>query len=205
MKKNLSLLLINTTIIVFAQCKIIGPSKIMVNEKVKFNIENENGQCQDCHQWSLSPNIGLIESDARKNFVDITPTKQGRAELTLSVMTTSGVEKCKKPINVIVAKANTEVRNQEIIGDTTCDIPNLNYTEVKYTAGKLILVPEQNAPDFSYTWTTTFKNGTNAESKDKNPQFVYAEDNPIEKIQLVLSSRKCTKLSIRTYQEDFWK
>lgn len=205
MKKTLSLVCINLSLFAFAQCNIIGPGIIKTNEKASYRIETENAQCTNCYKWAIQDNKDFIKGDARKSAIDIVANREANVILSLAILTTSGIEQCSRHINIAVADHKEFDEHPKPIDEKTCDIPNLNYTEVKYALGKLILIPEQDNPDFSYTWISTLKNAEKIESKERNPQFSYSDENPIETIQLVLSSKKCTKLSIRTYKEEFWQ
>ncbi|WP_300669315.1 hypothetical protein [Soonwooa sp.] len=205
MKNILSLLFINVTIAAFAQCHISGPSTISVNENTKFSIEKDNAQCAECYQWSIKGKENFIENDNRANFVYVNPQKAGKLTLSLTTLTNKGTETCSKQVNVTEANKD-EPSYQHVSTETKdCIINTMTYKEYKYEDGKLVLIPEQDSNDISYRWTAIFKNGSKVESKDKIAQFRYSIENPIDKINLIMSTNNCTKISVRTYQEDFWK
>ena len=205
MKKNLSLLLIGIAATAFSQCKIVGPSTISVNENTKFNIEKDNAQCAECYQWTIKGKENFIENDNHANFVYVNPQKAGKLTLSLTTLTNKGSESCTKQVNVIEANKD-EPSHQRVSTETKdCPINTMTYKEVKYEAGKLVLIPEQDSNDISYRWTAIYKDASKMESKDKIPQFRYSIENPIDKINLIMSTNNCTKISVRTYQEDFWK
>ncbi len=204
MKKNLSFMLSGFAILAHSQCNIIGQNTIHVNAKKSFKVEKENAQCDDCYQWTVKGKDNLIESDNRKSLVDIIAKKEENFTLNLRVFTSSGIEQCSRYVKVETVP--TAVDNAaSTLADSDCEISSMNYTEVKYGEGKVVLIPEQDNPNFSYRWSTIYKDGNKANSKDKIAQFNYNSSNPIDKINLIMSTSKCTKLSVRTYKEEFWQ
>lgn len=180
----------------FAQCEISGSSTIYTGESAIYNISHELAQCRQCHYWTSTGNVSIM-GDNRQNSVSVKALSQGNATLTLQYFSPTGLVKCSKDINVAIS--TVPPKNM----DSDCDIDLANYKEVKTGNNTIAFFPETNQ-DLNYTWNVFYQNGTTLSSSEKVPQFIYAQENPIVKVEVKVLSKICYKKFTKTYDAYFW-
>ncbi|MEC5395587.1 hypothetical protein [Bergeyella sp. RCAD1439] len=202
MKKLLSLSAVLFAFWAFAQCNIVGRSNIGLGASETYQVENNNAQCPDCHQWTLIGGTAQIEGEFRKNNVKITPLSSGRSVLSLAMLTAQGVVQCSKSIDVGssgFASSAPEPRKVD------CDIDINGYKEVKYAQGIVSFFPSNTQNEYKYSWTAVYSDGTQKSSLEKVPQFEYSAERTITLVKVKITSTTCMKELSKTYETGFWK
>lgn len=203
MKKVFFILSLVASVMVFAQCNILGKSTINIADTETYTVENDNAQCPDCHLWVTIGGNTKIEGDFRKNKVTIQPIAGGRTVLSLSMLTSQGISQCSKNIDVIdrnITESRANVQNQ-----TDCDITISGFKEVKYADGVVSFFPNEMQNNYKYTWTVVYGDGTQKTSNEKVPQFEYNREIGISTVRVKMMSSKCIKDLSKTYDVGFWK
>lgn len=190
---------------VYSQCNISGNFTMKVGESLTLSFDNNNAQCNDCHQWTAVGGNAEIEGDFRKNSIRLKANSPGRTVVSLGVLNSQGYAQCSKNIDVVDSATGSLANAGNSTKNVDCNIIVDGFKEVKYADGIVSFFPNPVNNDFKYTWTAVYANGKEAQSSEKVPQFNYSADNSISTVKVQIVSNKCIKNLAKTYDGSYWK
>lgn len=194
----------------FSQCNIIGKNVISLNEKSSYVVENAKAQCDDCHLWKVSNDNSRIEGDMRTKSIAINPLSEGKTVLSLSVLTSKGMDQCSKEIEIVkpVAKTNNNFFQQNPErgenGKNDCNVDVNNFKEIKFAANSVSFVPNIASKEHDFLWTATYTNGEKRTSNYTISQFAFTKDNTIKTVSLEVKQGACVRTISKNYEGHFW-
>ena len=107
--------------------------------------------------------------------------------------------KCSKQIKVIEPTTNFRA------GDTEkCEIPVEAFKEIKVGEKKVAFEAESAEENYTYLWTAFYRDGTQKTSTDRKPQFDVTNDHVIDRLELQITLKSCTKKILKSYHSNFW-
>lgn len=182
-----------------AQCTIAGAETIQVGEKQTYSVENAVADCNDCYEWSYMDQNVILESDTQKNPLMLKGALPGEALLELAVKSPEGILKCSKLIKVIAPVSNVLDINAQ-----KCNITTDSFKEIRVSDNEVAFEPDTTEPGYSYKWTVTYRNESQKTATEKLGKFNFSNENVIDKVELQVIDRKCTKRMSKSYNNYFW-
>ena len=197
MKRFSFLFLLLSFVGISAQCIIEGPASLQVGEKQIYTVLDKSVSCSTCYQWSHGDQKIILDSNTNKDSLLVKGAVPGNAVLSLNFTKPEGFEKCEKTIQITAGK---ELR-------LTTEKCKIAVSEIKFvkSGDKLVTFsPAETLPNYMYSWSVIYADGTKQTSREKNPQIKVSSEMPIMKVDLVISSDQCTRKISTNYESYFW-
>lgn len=196
MKTLLILILTAASLLLPAQCQILGPSTVKVGDSLQF-MSDTAAKCLDCYKWNISSDEFLSIHSSSEGKITLRALKAGTAKINLTIETADGMSYCEK---------NLEIQNPSQQKEKQCDIEISDFKDVKVDENTMSFFPNRMSQKYSYYWQATYADGSTRESEEKIPQF---SNNPASFINSVVvkiinKSSNCFSVITRTYGEKFW-
>lgn len=199
MKKFLLSLAVLNFGILFSQCTITGAETVEVGEKQIYKVTAQGDVCVDCYEWSYPDQKIIFEGETNKVEIKVKGSVPGDAVFSVKINAKTNPVKCSKQITVI--EPATKFR----AGDTEkCEIPVEVFKEIKVGEKKVAFEAESAEENYTYLWTAFYRDGTQKTSSDRKPQFEVTNDHVIDKVELQVTLKTCTKKILKSYQSNFW-
>ena len=210
MRKVILSLPVLVSALFYSQCTVVGKDVVSVNELQNYTVENDNAQCAECFQWSVSGANSKIEGDVKGKLIQLKNLTPGKTQLTATVLSKNGSIQCSKNIEIKPAEIITE-KNANVATTTApevkkdCNIQVRDIKELKSSENLVEFYPIPPNSNFKYYWTANYESGSQKESTEIVPQFPYSKGDGILSLKLKIVSDKCINTSSKTYDSNFWK
>lgn len=187
----------------YCQCTITGNSSLITNQTSTFTIDKK-AQCVECYSWKSSDEKNIvIEGNKKGNSIIVNGKNPGLSNISVSVFTENGIEKCEKTVNV----SDNNVMKQNNIVDNSCGIRIDDFKGVKVSESVISFFPNVNSEDYFYKWTVSYSNGQSNESTEKIPQFNLSASGYITSVKLKVTNKTqfCSIAILKKFDENYWK
>ena len=185
--------------ILSAQCTITGAETIEVGEKQIYKVTGQGDICADCYEWSYPDQKIIFEGETNKSEIKLKGSVPGDAVFSVKINSKNIPLKCSKQIKVIEPTTNFRA------GDTEkCEIPVEAFKEIKVGEKKVAFEAESAEENYTYLWTAFYRDGTQKTSTDRKPQFDVTNDHVIDRLELQITLKSCTKKILKSYHSNFW-
>ena len=78
------------------------------------------------------------------------------------------------------------------------------FKEIKVGEKKVAFEAESAEENYTYLWTAFYRDGTQKTSTDRKPQFDVTNDHVIDRLELQITLKSCTKKILKSYHSNFW-
>lgn len=185
--------------ILSAQCTITGAGAIEVGEKQIYKVTGQGDVCTDCFEWIYPDQKIIFEGETNKSEIKVKGSVPGDAVFSVKINVKNNSLICSKQITVI--EPATKFR----AGDTEkCEIPVEVFKEIKVGDKKVAFEAEAAEENYTYLWTAFYRDGTQKKSTDRKPQFEVTNDHVIDKVEVQVTLKTCTKKISKSYHSNFW-
>lgn len=185
--------------ILSAQCTITGAETIEVGEKQIYKVTGQGDVCADCFEWIYPDQKIIFEGETNKSEIKVKGSVPGDAVFSVKINAKNNPLICSKQITVI--EPATKFR----AGDTEkCEIPVTDFKEIKVGDKKVAFEAETADENYTYLWTAFYRDGTQKKSTDRKPQFEVTNDHVIDKVEVQVTLKTCTKKISKSYHSNFW-
>lgn len=198
MKKVILLITLFSYLGLFAQCKISGPDQLQVGERQIYTAEKADPSCENCFEWSHLDQQIILETATNANPLTVKGTVTGDAVLSLKISLPDEILTCKKVIKVI-EPTSTIMDNSH-----KCIIEVDSIIEKVISENQVIFEASISADNMPLKWTLFYRNGTQKVSDQHKPTFEFSTGNPIDKVELMVGTKKCNKSIVKSYHKFFW-
>ena len=195
--KNLSILILTLlSILLPAQCQIIGSTTLKVGDSLQLMADTA-AKCADCYSWKILSQDFLSVQSSAEGKISLKALKAGNEKITLTIETSAGKLSCEKDI---------EIKNISQIKEKKCDVEITDFKDVKVDENTMSFFPNVSSQKYSYRWKAFYADGTSKESEEKIPQFKNSQANVIDSIevQIINKSSLCSSIITRTFGEKIW-
>lgn len=202
MKKTFLLLSSFVYFSLMAQCIIVGKETINFNQKTEAYTSDLSAQCNECYQWTTSDKNISFEGSTKLKGIKINAVSAGQTTITVSALTSKGLDKCSKTINIISSEPMPTQTSS--VATKKCDVDITDFKDVKVSESLYSFFPSLSSSNYTYIWTITLKNGEHKESNEKIPQFIVSSENQITSAKVRIKSNMCYKEISKNYSENYW-
>lgn len=185
--------------ILSAQCTITGAEAIEVGEKQIYKVTGQGDVCADCFEWIYPDQKIIFEGETNKSEIKVKGSVPGDAVFSVKINSKNIPLKCSKQIKVI--EPATKFRAGDI---EKCEIPVTDFKEIKVGDKKVAFEAETADENYTYLWTAFYRDGTQKTSTDRKPQFEVTNDHVIDKVEVQVTLKTCTKKISKSYHSNFW-
>lgn len=199
MKKFLLFFAVLNFSILFSQCAITGAETIEVGEKQIYKVTGQGDICADCYEWSYPDQKIIFEGETNKSEIKLKGSVPGDAVFSVKINSINNPLKCSKQIKVIEPTTNFRAGDNE-----KCEIQVEAFKEIKVGEKKVAFEAETAEENYTYLWTAFYRDGTQKKSTHRKPQFEVTNDHVIDKVEVQVTLKTCTKKISKSYHSNFW-
>lgn len=202
-KKILFTFSLLTGTIAFSQCTILGNDVVRQGSRTSFSVST-TAQCDDCYIWKAT-GLQIVENKT-SNTVSVLANESGPAQISVTVLTSTGTKECDKTVTVEAVKHDSLAIAKDSLAAMPCKIPIKDFLDVKVGTNMISFFPDVNTSDYDYKWTITYNTGEIKNSDEKIPQFPFSEAMYPATVRLQSFSRYpiCSQILNKSYPSEYW-
>ncbi|MBD8084063.1 hypothetical protein [Chryseobacterium caseinilyticum] len=196
MKTLLTLILTVASLLVSAQCQILGLPTVKVGDSLQL-MSDTAAKCNDCYLWKISSEDFLSVQSSAEGKISLEALKAGTVKVSLTVETADGNLTCQRDV---------EIQNPSQVKEKKCDVEITDFKDVKVDKNTMSFFPNVISQKYSYRWKAFYADGSTKESEEKIPQFTNNPNSVINavEVQIINKMTLCTSIITRTFGEKVW-